>query len=78
MEHFNPYLGVIAICVIVIFSYNLNIISRYTIIPSVFLLIGLGIAIRQGLQAWQMEMGVDPVHRRVEGVGLTGSGRPGY
>lgn len=71
MEHFNPYLGVIAICVIVIFSYNLNIISRYTIIPSVFLLIGLGIAIRQGLQAWQMEMGVDPVHL-LEMLGIVG------
>ncbi|KPL11989.1 MAG: sodium:proton exchanger [Bacteroides sp. SM23_62] len=71
MEHFNPYLGVIAICIIVIFSYNFNIISRYTNIPSVLLLIGLGIAIRQGLQALQIEVGENLVHL-LEMVGIVG------
>ncbi len=71
MDLFNPYLGVIAICVIVIFSYNFNIISRHTNIPSVLLLIGLGILIKQGLTALQIEVGENLVHL-LEMVGIVG------
>ena len=71
MEFFNPYLGVIAICVIVIFSYNFNIISRYTNIPSVLLLIGLGIAIKQGLLALNIETG-ENIDHLLEMVGIVG------
>ena len=71
MEYFNPYIAVIAICVIIIFSYNFNVISRYTNIPSVLLLIGLGIAIRQGLQALDMELGENLTHL-LELVGIVG------
>lgn len=71
MEQFNPYLGVIAICIIVIFSYTFNMISRYTNIPSILLLIGLGIAIRQGLQALQIEVGDNLVHL-LEMLGIVG------
>jgi NhaP-type Na+/H+ or K+/H+ antiporter len=71
MEFFNPYLGVIAICVIVILSYYFNIISRYTNIPSVLLLIGLGIAIKQGLLSLNIETGENIVHL-LEMVGIVG------
>jgi NhaP-type Na+/H+ or K+/H+ antiporter len=71
MEQFNPYLEVIAICIIVIFSYTFNMISRYTNIPSVLLLIGLGIGIRQGLQALQIEVGDNLVHL-LEMLGIVG------
>jgi NhaP-type Na+/H+ or K+/H+ antiporter len=71
MEAFNPYLAVIAICAIIIFSYNFNVISRYTNIPSVLLLIGLGIAIRLGLQAVDMELGENLSHL-LEMVGIVG------
>ncbi len=47
----NPYLGVIAICIILIFSYNFNLVAKYTNIPSVLLLILLGVLIKQGLTA---------------------------
>ena len=71
MDLFNPYLGVIAICIILIFSYNFNIISRYTNIPSVLLLIGLGILIRQGLMALHIEVW-ENLNHLLEMVGIVG------
>jgi NhaP-type Na+/H+ or K+/H+ antiporter len=71
MDLFNPYMGVIAICIIVIISYNFNIISRYTNIPSVLLLIGLGILIRQGLMALHLEVWENLDHL-LEMVGIVG------
>lgn len=71
LDLFNPYLGVIAICIIVIFSYNFNIVSRHTNIPSVLLLIGLGIAIKRGLLALDIEVGENLVHL-LEMVGIVG------
>ncbi len=71
MDLFNPYMGVIAICIIVILSYNFNIISRYTNIPSVLLLIGLGILIRQGLMALHLEVWKNLDHL-LEMVGIVG------
>lgn len=71
MVNFNPYLGVIAICVIVILSYYFKIISRFTNIPSILLLIGLGIAIKQGLLAMRIETGENIVHL-FEKVGIVG------
>jgi len=35
IDYTNPYLGVIAICDTLIFSYNFNIVGKYTNIPSV-------------------------------------------
>ena len=71
IDLFNPYLDVIVICVIIIFSYNFNIISRHTNIPSVLMLIGLGILIKQGLTALQIEVGENLVHL-LEMVGIVG------
>lgn len=49
MEVINPYTAIIAISVIIIVSYFFNIISQKTNIPSVLMLIVLGILIKQGL-----------------------------
>jgi Kef-type K+ transport system membrane component KefB len=45
----NPYTGIIAGCIILILSYQFNWISKVFNIPSVLLLILLGIGIRFGL-----------------------------
>ena len=49
MEVINPYTAIIAISVIIIISYFFNIISKKTNVPSVLMLIVLGILIKQGL-----------------------------
>lgn len=50
MEVINPYIAIIAISVIIIISYFFNVISQKTNIPSVLMLIGLGLLIKQGMQ----------------------------
>ncbi|MCU0472319.1 MAG: cation:proton antiporter [Bacteroidales bacterium] len=49
MEILNPYTVIIAVCIIIILSHQFNWISRLSNIPSVLLLILLGIGIRFGL-----------------------------
>ena len=49
MELLNPYTGIIAVCIIIILSHQFNWISKVSNIPSVLLLILLGIGIRLGL-----------------------------
>jgi len=49
MEPINPYILIIAVCIIIILSHQFNWISKVTNIPSVLLLILLGIGIRIGL-----------------------------
>jgi Kef-type K+ transport system membrane component KefB len=49
MELLNPYTGIIAACIILILSYQFNWLSKVFNIPSVLLLILLGIGIRFGL-----------------------------
>ncbi|MGB3181972.1 MAG: cation:proton antiporter [Cyclobacteriaceae bacterium] len=46
MEANNPYIIIIAISATIIFSYLFNIVSRKTNIPSVILLVALGMVIR--------------------------------
>lgn len=48
MEQINPYILIIAVCIIVILSHQFNWISKVTNIPSVLLLVLLGIGIRIG------------------------------
>ncbi len=67
----NPYLGVIAICIILIFSYNFNLIAKYTNIPSVLLLILLGVFIKQGLIALYIDTG-ESLFTILEVVGIVG------
>jgi len=51
MELMNPYTGIIAGCIILILSYQFNWLSKTFNIPSVLLLILLGIGIRFGLDS---------------------------
>jgi NhaP-type Na+/H+ or K+/H+ antiporter len=57
MDFINSYTVVIAVSVIVIISYIFNIISAKTSIPSVLLLIGLGIIIRVAAGYFQISIG---------------------
>lgn len=49
MELLNPYTGIIAACIILILSYQFNWLAKIFNIPSVLMLILLGIGIRFGL-----------------------------
>lgn len=49
MEVINPYIAIIGISLIIILSYFFNIISQKTNIPSVLMLIVLGILMKQGM-----------------------------
>ncbi len=71
MELTNPYLGIIAICIVLIFSYNFNIIAKYTNIPSVLLLILLGVFIKQGLLVLHVNTG-ESLFAILEVVGIVG------
>ena len=71
MEISNPYLGIIAICIVLIFSYNFNIIAKYTNIPSVLLLILLGVFIKQGLLVLNVDTG-ESLFAILEVVGIVG------
>ncbi len=55
----NPYVQVIAICVIIILSYLFNLFSKKTNIPSVLLLIILGIGIKLSLAYLGISTGID-------------------
>lgn len=57
MEVINPYIAIIGISLIVIISYFFNIISKKTNIPSVLMLIVLGLLIKQGLKAVGLSTG---------------------
>jgi NhaP-type Na+/H+ or K+/H+ antiporter len=53
----NPYNDVIAICLVILVSYFFGIIARRTNIPSVLLLILLGIGLQVGLEAANITLG---------------------
>lgn len=53
----NPYNDVIAICLVILVSYFFGIIARRTNIPSVLLLIVLGIGLQYGLAAANITLG---------------------
>ena len=57
MDFQNPYIVVIAVCLILILSYQFNWISKISRIPSVLLLILLGIGIRIGLDYLDVRTG---------------------
>ena len=56
MDLFNPYNEAIAISCVVIVSYFFNFVSKKTKIPSVLLLIGLGIGIQQFLKSAEVDL----------------------
>lgn len=49
MEVINPYIAIIGISLVIIISYFFNVISQKTNIPSVLMLIVLGILVKQGM-----------------------------
>jgi Kef-type K+ transport system membrane component KefB len=57
MDLQNPYIVVIGVCLILILSYQFNWISKVMNIPSVLLLILLGIGIRFGLDHLKVDLG---------------------
>lgn len=59
MDIFNSYTAIIAFSVIIILSFIFNLISRKTNIPSVLLLILLGIFIKEGIDALGLEEGLN-------------------
>ena len=57
MTDFDPYVFAIVICLVIILSYAFSIISKRTNIPSVLLLIGLGVGVQYGLRYLEINIG---------------------
>ncbi|MEO0331326.1 MAG: cation:proton antiporter [Bacteroidota bacterium] len=73
MTEFNAYVAVIATSLIIIFSYLFNLIASKTNIPSVLLLIILGLGMKYGAEALGIPVGDNliPVLEILGIVGLT-------
>lgn len=71
MEVIGPYAAIIGVSVIIIISYFFNIISKKTNIPSVLMLIGLGLLIKQGLNFIGFTTG-DMLFNILEILGIVG------
>jgi cell volume regulation protein A len=56
MELLNPCTGIIAVCIIIILSHQFNWLSKMSNIPSVLMLILLGIGIRLGLDYLKIDV----------------------
>ena len=54
---FDPYVFAIVICLVIISSYAFSIVSKRTNIPSVLLLIGLGVGVQYGLRYLNISTG---------------------
>lgn len=71
MEVISPYTAIIGVSVIIIVSYFFNIISQKTNIPSVLMLIGLGILLKQGMKFIDLTAG-DSLFKILELLGIVG------
>ena len=71
MTDFNPYVFDIVICLVIVFSYAFSIISRKTNIPSVLLLIGLGVGIQYALRYLEIDIG-SALFQTLEVLGIFG------
>ena len=71
MDIYNPYVEVIGLCIVLIISYNFDLIAKYTNVPSVLLLIVLGIAIKHGFIMLGVETG-EIFFTILEVVGIVG------
>ena len=71
MEVISPYTAIIGISLIIIISYFFNIISKKTNVPSVLMLIVLGLLIKQGLEAVGLSTG-DMLFNVLEILGIVG------
>jgi len=70
MREINAYVFIIAICLLLIVSYLFNLFSRKTGVPSVLLLLLLGIVVREILLANHIPVQIDS--RLVEIFGIVG------
>jgi NhaP-type Na+/H+ or K+/H+ antiporter len=71
MEVISPYTAIIGISLIIILSYFFNIISKKTNVPSVLMLIVLGLLIKQGLKFVGLSTG-DMLFNVLEILGIVG------
>ncbi len=71
MEVISPYTAIIGISLIIILSYFFNIISQKTNIPSVLMLIGLGVLLKQGMNFLDITAG-DSLFNILELLGIVG------
>jgi NhaP-type Na+/H+ or K+/H+ antiporter len=71
MEVIGPYTAIIAVSLIIIISYFFNIISKKTNIPSVLMLIALGILLKQGMNMLNISAG-DQLFNLLEVLGIVG------
>jgi len=71
MTEFNAYVAVIATSLIIIFSYLFNLVSSKTNVPSVLLLIILGIGLKYGAEALDIPLG-DNLITVLEVLGIVG------
>jgi len=71
MEVIGPYTAIIGVSVIIIISYFFNIISQKTNVPSVLMLIALGLLIKQGMN-WAGISAGDLLFNILELLGIVG------
>ncbi len=71
MDVISPYTAIIGVSIIIIVSYFFNVISQKTNVPSVLMLIVLGILIKQGLKAMGLSTG-DLLFNVLEILGIVG------
>jgi len=64
----NTYIYIIAACLLIIFSYLFNILSKRTGVPSVLLLLVSGIAVRESVLYYNTAIPVPPVTVEVFGI----------
>ncbi|MBX2844137.1 MAG: cation:proton antiporter [Flammeovirgaceae bacterium] len=67
----NSYLLVISVCVIIILSYVFNLLAKKTNVPSVLMLIALGVGIKEALKYFNISMG-NHVFDILEIIGIVG------
>ena len=71
MTEFNPYIAVIATSLVLILSYLFNLISAKTKIPSVLLLIILGVGLKEGANYFDVQTG-ESLFTVLEVLGIVG------
>ncbi len=72
MEGINPYVIIIGIALIVIISFLFDKVAKKTSVPSVLLLIVLGIGINQGFQYLEINSGEKQLFSVLELLGIVG------
>jgi len=72
MQIIGPYTAIIGISLVIILSYFFNIISQKTNIPSVLLLIVLGILTKQGMNAIDLKVPEGQLFNILELLGIVG------